>query len=161
MTSPPASGTPPVLLTWHAPVRAAPERSRQWYLTGGLIVVAVAAYGIVARDWSLSIVTVLCGAVYVLLHGHTPVPRTIVITGQGVFFDDTFHGYNDLRAFWLLQTTGNPELHITRRGRGGDLVILTGTTDPLFIRSTLGKYLSEESDRQERMLDTFIRICKL
>lgn len=155
------SATPQVLLRWNAPLRAIPQRSQRWYLASGVIVVGAAAYGIIAADWSFAIVALLCGAIYVLLHGHVPELREIAITGQGVFFDSRFYSYNDLKGFWLMQTPDALELHLTRKRRGSDLVILTGNTDPLFIRSTLGKYLPEESDRQERLLDTIIRICKL
>lgn len=157
----PTPATPQALLRWSAPSRAVPERTQRWYMIGGTIVVAAAAYGILAGDWSFAIVSLLCGAMYVLVHGHTAQARDIAITGQGVFYDNSFYGYEDLRGFWLLRTPDTTELHITRKKRGTDLVILIGTTDPLFIRSTLGKFLPEESDRQERLLDAIIRICKL
>lgn len=157
---PSVPATPQVLLQWDAPSKAQPQRSQQWYLTGGVIVIALAAYGIVTGDWSFSVVILLCAAIYVLLHGHLPERKEIAITGQGVFYDNAFYGYDDLRGFWLLRTPDALELHVTAK-RGRDLVILTSNIDPLFIRSTLGKYLPEESDRRERLLDTIIRICKL
>lgn len=159
--APQGPGTPQVLLKWNAPMRMEPHRGPRWYLVGSIFVVAAAAWGIIAGSWPFAVVAVLCGAVYVLLQGHIPVLREIIITGQGVFFDGDFVSYSDLKGFWLLRLPGALELHIARQKRGSDLVILTGTTDPLFIRSTLGKYLSEESNRQERLLDTIIRICKL
>lgn len=151
----------PALLEWRAPSRINPERSPRWYLIGGIAVLCIAAYGIVSGAWTVSIVAVLCGAIYVLLRDHVPVLRSISITEQGITFEGVFYGYNDLRSFWMLRTEVATVLHITQKKRGADIVILTGLTDPQNVKLVLSRYLTEESDRKENLLDTFIRICKL
>lgn len=149
------------LLQWNAYARAVQERGPHWYLIGGLIILSAAAYGILTGSWALAIVAILCGAMYVLLRGHVPEPKTMVITEQGVYLDGVFVGFADLSSFWFVQTPQAVELHVGRKGSGGDLVILTGTMDPLVIRETLGHYLTEDSDKHENLIDAIIRICKL
>ena len=149
------------LLRWHAPARVVQERGKTWYLIGGGCVVGAAAYGIITGSWALAIVAVLCGAVYVLLRGHVPEPRDIAITEQGIFFDGQFTSFADLKSFWFIATPLATELHIARKSRGGPFTILTGDTDPFLIRETLGRFLPEDSDKRENVLDLFIRICKL
>ena len=151
----------PALLEWRAPSRINNERSPRWYMITGIAVLVIAAYGIISGAWTVSVVAVLCGSVYVLLRDHVPTLRSISITEQGVNFEGTFYGYNDLRSFWLIKTEVATILHITQKKRGGDIVLLTGLTDPELVRQVLSRFLTEESDHKEHLLDTFIRICKL
>ncbi len=159
-TQTPALQTP-ALLEWRAPSRINVERGPRWYLIGGIAILIIAAWGIVTGAWTVSIVAVLCGAIYVLLRDHVPALRSISIAQQGITFEGVFYGYQDLRSFWMLTTEVATVLHITLKKRGGDIVILTGLTDPAHVKKVLSQYLTEESDHRENLLDTFIRICKL
>ena len=149
------------LLMWTAPTKVIQERGRQWYLIGGIIVIVGASYGILTGSWSFAVVALLCGAVYVLLHGHVPAPSTIALTEYGIYFQGYFTSYNDLKSFWLFSTPLATELHIARKGRGKEITILTGGMDPALIQGILSRFVPEDSDRNEHLLDAFIRICKL
>ncbi len=159
--SPPAAKSLVPILRWSAPIRVIQERSKHWYMIVGVIVLTATVYGIISGSWAIAIVALLCGAIQVLVHGHVPEPRDIVITEQGIFFNGGFLTFNDLRSFWLIQTPLAVQLHIARKNRGAPITILTGDTDPYLIRETLARFIPEESDKRETILDFFIRICKL
>lgn len=149
------------LLRWQAPGRVVQERGKRWYLIGGLIVLGVTVYGIVTGSWTLAVIALLCAAAEILVRGHVPPIHEIAVTAQGIFYDGEFISFADLRGFWVIRTPLANELHLARRKRGGEITILTGDVNPLLIRGTLVRSLHEESDRTERPLDIFIRLCKL
>lgn len=161
-TPPPSGESPDILLSWNAQTHPDHKRSDRWYLIGGILVLLGAAYGILTHSWSLSIVILLCGAIYYLLKGHTPEAKTITLTRQGVLFEGAFTRWEDLKSFWLIATPHYTELHMTPRSRTQRMIrIQTGDIPTPDIRLVLSHFLQEESDKQENFIDTFIRICKL
>jgi hypothetical protein len=151
-----------VLLGWNATSIPTHNRGRRWYMIGGGILLAGIAYGILSGAWSFSVVLLLCGSMYFLLRNHVPDAKVIAIMREGVLFDETFTRYEDLAAFWVIETPGYNELHIAPKvRRRGEMVIQTGTMAPNQIRATLGQFLEEMKEKRESLIDIIIRICKL
>lgn len=149
-------------LQWSAPVRAAHERSTRWYLICGGVVCAIAAYGLLAGAWSVALVAVLCGAMYFLVRSHQFPDSTMTITERGAKLDDTFMPWTESRGFWIMITPEYGELHVVpNQTRTKELVIQTGAQDLVLLRETLQRHIPALSDKQERLVDAFIRICKL
>lgn len=164
MTDTPLSSTQEqtVLATWDAPILPRHERSRKWYMWGGGIVVAGAVYGILIGSWALTLVIVLCGAMYYLLRDHVPPSKTIVITNNGVLLEEVFTRWEDMKGFWILQTPGYTELHfVPVSKRRSDILIQTGEQNIEQLRMLIGTHISELTDKHENVLDAFIRIAKL
>ncbi len=151
-----------VYLEWSAPRAVQHERTRQWYMAGGAIVLAVAAYGILMGAWTLAIPTILIGGIYYLQRKEQPVMHSIRIEQTGVVYDDAFIGWGDCEEAWFVNTPVGPELHIKRKkGNPKELVILAYHIDINVIRAILGRFLKIGSDRAEHIVDLIIRLARL
>ncbi|MDB4978686.1 MAG: hypothetical protein JWM56_872 [Candidatus Peribacteria bacterium] len=123
---------------------------------------AGAAYGILSGNWSFALVILLLGAVYYLTRNAPAVMGEITVTDYGFQLNDVFTAWNDCQDFWLIATPDYMELHILRKkGWNREAVIQTGDVDPQLIRQALSELLPERSNMKEKLLDAFIRICKL
>jgi len=154
-------GGPKELMAWTAPSRPVRERTVQWYIGGGAVVLIGIVYGILSDSWPFSVVMLLSGAMYYLLRGHQPPLRTIVLMEQGCSLDGRFMNWSDMRGYWLLFTPEYTELHLVPAGRREEIVLQTGDVNIADLRSALSSVLPELSDRKESMLDMIIRTCKL
>ncbi len=153
---------PKVLLQWSAPSHHNHDRSTRWYITGGIIVLLVSAYGILTGAWSLTLVTLLVGGSYYLVRREVTPMREIRIEIDGVQFEDSFTPWNQCGDFWLVQTPLFTDLHITRKGKfKGDIRIQTADIDPTLIRTTVSQFIPLRADQKERLMDVIIRLCKL
>lgn len=151
-----------VLLTWSAPVQHTHERSKRWYVIGGTLVLAGAAYGVLSGAWSVALVAIMIGAMYFILRDHKFPDETITITQSGVRIGQTYMSWNDLQGFWLMPTDDYMELHIVPKdSKKRELLIQTGGMNIQTIRETIGAWIPELTDKRERLLDALIRICKL
>lgn len=157
--------TPPtsqsVLLTWEAPQHPAFVRTARWYWTAGSVIIAVAAYGFFFEAWSMAIIALMCGGLYVMVHEHKPSAKIISITGAGILLEQTFTRFDELEGFCFLETPAYTELHFVRKKRGNDVIIQTGTMDIMQLRISLGTYIPELKDKKEPLLDLLARTLKL
>ncbi len=151
-----------VLATWSAPVMPRHHRSVRWYVIATIIIALCVTYGVLRDSIPFAVVAVLTGIVYALLHRHAPPDRTFSITSAGVILENRSVSWAQLQGFWFFPTREYTELHfVFRKAHLQDLIIQTGTQDINMLRAILQTRLPELTDRKERLLDTFIRICKL
>ncbi len=150
------------LLEWSAPRAYAHERGKRWYTIGGTVILVVSAYGILTGAWSLAVVTVLVGGLYFLNRKEPPVLHTLRIEQTGVQYDGDFIHWGDFEGAWFVKTSAGPEIHLQRKiGTPREIILLTPHIDTNVLRSTLSRFLSVGSDRQEHLFDVLIRLCKL
>jgi hypothetical protein len=153
---------PSFSFSWTAPLVPHHERSSRWYAIGGVVVLSAAAFGIVTGNWTFSLVSLLVGAVYFLLRDTPPLLGQITITEQGVQLQGSFTRWSDCDSFWLITTPTYTELHIAKKqGIQRELVIQTGNTNIETLRQTLIQVIPEHSNKNERLVDLIIRLCKL
>lgn len=150
------------LFSWSAPALFTPERSARWYMVAGVIVLAGAAYGIITGSWTLTVVCLLCGAMYYLLRDAKPPLTSITLTTRGVQLGSDYLNWEDVKGFWILQHGLGSELRIVpKKSRKGDLAIQTGTIDLPTLQTVLSQYTPELKNAREGFLDILLRICKL
>ena len=150
------------LLEWKAPRVSAHKRTRTWYIVATAILVAGIAYGIVSGGWTFSVVLVLCGVMYALLHNHVPEDKSISITSEGIHFENDFVRYEDCTGYWIIGTESHHLLHIGHKNRKKpDIVIQLGTVTEEQVKNALGQYLEEQKDKRESLVDLCIRTFKL
>lgn len=137
------------------------ERSKRWYLIGGIVALAFAAYGILTGAWSLTLVVLLIAAMYYLLRKSPPIVKQITIAAAGVTFDGAFTPWSGFDGFWFIQTPLTIEVHLHRTSAKQEIVIQIAEIPVIDIRAALSPFLTERADRTERLLDRIIRICKL
>ncbi len=162
-TNTPADTPAPVtLLEWSAPVRPHANRSPRWYAIGGAVVLTGAAYSIITGAWSLAIVILLCGGLYFLIRDHVPELKRIQMREDGLTFDTEDLSWSECKDFWIISSPRGNELHITRTARLKPQIILqTGDIALPVLRTVLSRFLKEQADRQESLIDTISRLCKL
>lgn len=131
-------------------------------MIGGGVVIAGAAYGILTGSWSLTVVILLCGAMYYLMRDHVPPLKTISIRESGVMLEERFVRWEDLSGFWFLPTPEYIELHIVpKAARQSDILIQTGSADLQQIRLLIATHIPELIEKREGFLDVLIRLAKL
>lgn len=150
-----------IILGWKAPVHANHSRSKRWFISAGTVILVIAAYGILTGAWTVALVALLCGAMYVFVHDHTFPDAAAAITDKGVHVDNAYMSWENAEGFWLMLAPGYTELHVVRKDHKPDLIVQTGSADAQAIRQLLQNYLPELADKKERFLDMLIRICKL
>jgi hypothetical protein len=156
-----STSTEQVLLTWKAPIHAKFEKSHRWYIVAGILVITAAAYGVISGAWSLTLVSVLCAAVYFLVRDHKLPDATATLTEHGMQLNDKFLSWEDAKGFWLLFTPDYTELHVVPKGRQHEMIIQTGSTDISELRNAFQPRIPELTDHRENILDAFIRLTKL
>ncbi len=151
-----------ILATWQAPVLPTHDRSHRWYVIGGVVVLTGAVYGIVSGSWPFTIVILLCGAMYYLMRDHVPPLKTITLSDRGVLLEQSFTRWEDIAGFWFLETPHYTEVHfVPKVKRRSDILIQTNGQDLTALRLLISPYSSELKDKQEGLLDAFIRTAKL
>jgi hypothetical protein len=150
------------LLSWKAPIHQAHKRQKGWYIGMGIVVFLIAAISLLSGAWSVAIVAILCGAMYYFVHDHAYPEVTMKITNRGTYVAGNFLSWEEISGYWLMHTPSYTELHITpKETKKRELIIQTANTDQYVIRQILNQRISELTDKRERLLDVFIRICKL
>jgi hypothetical protein len=155
------------LLQWQTLDAYPHQRSVLWYLIGGLCVLAFALYGIFDGSWTTTILALLIGMMYLLLHNTEARTIVVEVSGFGIKVGQELIPWNLTRDFWILLPQSRqgplpPELHIALTNRfRQELVLFLSGIDPALVRQTLLKFIPERSGMEERVLDMLIRLLKL
>ena len=158
-----------VLLEWQTLDSHPHERSSRWYLIGGILIIAFAAYGIFDGSWTTALLAILIGGIYFLMRNAKPRVINIRITGLGVQAGSVFTPWNMCRDFWILvpppsgrSANNTPELHISpQKMLQREIVAFINDIDPALVRETLLQFLPERAGMEERFLDSLARLLKL
>ena len=158
----PSQSSSQVILQWWAHSHHNQERSPRWYVKAAVVVLAIAGYAILTGTWSLALVAILLGGLYFLSRKSETPLKNIAIERDGVRFQDSFIPWTQCKDFWMAATPLYTELHISKSsGLTREISIQTGDLDPSEIRATLSQFIPMRPDQREKLLDAFIRICKL
>jgi len=151
-----------IYLEWQAASHPDHQRSEKWYVGAGSFCAVMVAYGIFSGNISMSIVFAFIPALYWLVRNQTHKKHTIKLTSLGVELDGKLTSWGEWKEFWILTGAGYHELHIApKKISRSELVIQTAEIDPFLIRDILVEFMPQVGDRKERLLDAFIRFCKL
>ena len=151
-----------MLISWTGTQRPKHERSPLWYIIAGSITAILLAYSIWTGAWTFTIVIVLTTGVYLAMHRIQPEEISVTVAEHGLLYGNTFIPWLDLSAYWILQAHNHSEIHFEwRKPKKKELCISTGNADILTLRQTLHSFLAERHDKNERLLDTISRVCKL
>jgi hypothetical protein len=160
MEKSPPSGTP--LLAWSATEHTLYERSKIWYTVAAILIAGCVIFSVVTGAWSFTAITALTAAFYFYTHRLKHTEHEIKIWDMGFSYGETFSDWNECAGFWILRGNNFAELHIQFKDSiKGEVKIQTGNTDPYQIHQVLSEYLTEYPDKNENVLDTISRICKL
>jgi hypothetical protein len=162
MADSPPLAAPQTLLEWQSLDSYPHERSARWYLCGGILLLAFAAYGLFEGSWSTTLLALSLGGVYFLLRHTPPRKQRVEITALGIRIAGAFTPWHMLRNFWIIEVPPHIELHITPvKFLKAEIVLFLDETDPAAVRELLTQFLPERAGMEERMLDSIARMLKL
>ena len=150
------------LLEWTASSRVEHTRSVIWYVAVGVFLIGCLLYSLYTQAWTFTILLVMMAVIYWFTHREPSKKKHMMIAKDGCMFDGEILPWREGSGYFRLQGDGYVELHIERINnlKGNILIHLEEGVTPTQIREALGGRI-EELDRREKVLDTFIRICKL
>lgn len=76
------------------------DKGSAWYISLAVLGVALLAYSIYAKVWTMTVLTALLVVVYVMAHRRSPREIDIKISENGVTFGKKEFRYEQLRNFW-------------------------------------------------------------
>jgi len=156
--SKPPDGDP--ILTWSAPEHMHHKRTRMWYVLAGLFVALCVYYSVITQAWTFTVLIAVLSVMYWKMHAQESELRRMKFWRSGFSFDDKYREWGECEGYWILKCADYYELHIEMRN-GAPIKIQTGEIDPYQLHDLLPHLLPQLDDRQEKLLDTIIRICKL
>jgi hypothetical protein len=153
---------PHTLLSWTAKAKVDHQRGSLWYMIGGGLCGFMIVYSILSGAYTEAVVFLLLPGALMLIRHASHKTHTAAITDAGFLFDQKLTPWSDLDEFWILRGTDYFELHLSHKSTlRSDIVIHTGTQDPMQIRDLLLTYVAPGIGKKERIVDALIRFCKL
>lgn len=150
------------LLEWTAQIHPHHERGKTWFICAFALVALLFSYSVYNKAWSFSAIILMSTALYWYIHRHEPKQRHIALYDWGVNLDGKTAEWADCTGYWFLEGPGYHQMHIEHNHRAvGDFIIQTGDMQPQEIHGVISQFLPQLEDKQERLLDTISRICKI
>lgn len=150
------------LLQWQGRLHIHPKRTRAWYITATLLLLALLFFSITTHAWSFFILIIIASGIYFAVH-HKDLPATSAcITKEGLQIHTQFTYWQDCSFFWILAHKNYSELHIRRtRAWQPDLYITIDSLPREQIQEALLQFIPEHSQKNERFIDTITRLLKI
>ena len=159
--SPPDIGK--VILHWNMPEYPHHEKSKAWYVTAGIFVLAIIAYGLITAEYTMVIAFALLAGVYYILHNEEPKDISIAITSLGIVVDNDFYQFSDFDSFWIVYDPGKVKALYLRpvKKMSADIRLELVDNDPMVVRRLLQTQIKEIQGQGESLVDKMTRILKL
>jgi hypothetical protein len=167
----PANNTPPAepvaqkesaLLHWQAPEFNVHSRNWIYYLITAIAFLAVVAYSIYFRDWFIIVIAVVLAGFFYWYPTLKPRIANYKISQLGFYVNDRIYQYSEIHSFWILVNQKENKLNIIFNKKYlPQLSILLDKIDPLTAKTILGKYIPEQENRTESLVDKLMRLLKL
>lgn len=151
-----------VLVGWKAPEFQQYTRNWIYYSILGVLFLVVIGYAIYTQDWFIIAIFIILAGFLVWYQQKQPIVKTYRITQLGVYEDNKFYQYNEIYSYWFLINGDYKALNIIFAKKYlPQMTILLEKTDPVKIREVLSKYIPEEGNRTETLLDRLVRLFRL
>ena len=150
------------LLGWQAHEFHNYDHNWKWYASIIAASLGVIGYSIYTQDWFVIPFVVVVDVFLYLYSKKEPKIMAYRITQLGIYVDDHFYPYSEIHSFWLSLQQKEKKLNIIFLKKYlPQLSIILDGIDPLQIKTTLGKYIPEQENRSESIVDTIARLLKL
>lgn len=139
-----------VIVAWDIPEFDRHDRSRGWFVTAGIIGVAVLAYALVTRNFLFAIIVLL--AAIILYQQSTVAPKDIgfAITEGGLGVGPDFFAFKDVKNFWIHYEPprGKTIFFTFKSSLRPGLSVPLRDENPVTVRQTLLRYIPEDQVRE-------------
>ena len=134
-----------ILHAWQAPEFEVYEKSKTWYLLGGIFLSLIIIYAIFTNGPIMAITFILLGIVGFIHLEKEPRVIDFVITSKGILADNQMYNYDNINSFWIFYEQPNIRiisLH-TKAAMLPYVHIPLTDEDPVRIREILLTYIPE------------------
>ena len=151
-----------ILIAWEAVEKEHYPRGPLWYI-GFLVGIAIGVlYGIFTGSWSTVIVFLLIPVATILYSSTPPKKNEIFITHKGIYINKKFTPYKEISEFWILDDHHIKKLGFRQTGFWQfETEILLHDMDKEIVRSTLKKFIKEDTEHIENIFSHLIRLFRL
>ncbi|MFA4818333.1 MAG: hypothetical protein WC621_00655 [Patescibacteria group bacterium] len=153
-----------VILRWQFREFRAPERSKRWWITAGLVTLAMLGYALFSGNFLFALILLMGGALFINETKRRPRQIDCRLTSTGIAVGKKFWHWKEVNQFWIAyhppEITNlylEPKSLLEPR-----LTIPLEKTNPLNIREHLIKFLNEDLSREdEPTSEALARLLKL
>lgn len=152
-----------LLHEWAFPEFTQYQRSRRWYTIAGIVIGLLLIYALWTQNFLFAIIIILFIIIFTLQSRRSPLQLRFAIHEGGVVFHRKFHPYADIDHFWIIyQPPDVKTLSLDFKTLRPTLTIPLQDRNPLTIRSTLLKYVTEDLEKEkENPSNELMRLLKL
>ncbi len=152
------------LAKWEFPEFIKYQYSKTWYITTGVIVVALLIYSIVDANILFTFIIILITITLIIIKKREPKKLKFLITEEGILLEHKLYLWNEIKNFWVLYEPPKIKtlyfefnsLHLPR------LPIPLEDENPLHVREALLDFVEENIEKEgEPISDSLSRNLKL
>ena len=150
------------LLSWDASEYRTYERDWKWYAIVAAVSLGIIGYSIYTKDWFIIALVIVVDVFLFLYSKKQPRMFHYRVTQLGLYVGEHFYPYSEIHSFWLSLREKERKLNVIFMKKYlPQLTILIDDIDALQVKTILGKYIPEQENRSETIVDFFLRILKL
>lgn len=154
-----------LLAGWAVPEYFKFDKSKKWYLIGGLVALLLLIYSVATADYLFTIFIVLAGVIIIFYDMKEPAWLEFKLTTEGVMIGSKFYDYDDFQNFAIVYKPHHDVKKIYFEFKNQikpRLMIPLFENDPLATRRILIKYLTEDLETTDETAgDNLSRLIKL
>ena len=155
---------PQVLLKWLFPSFQQHERGLTWYITAGIVAIALFVYSIVTKNFLFAIIIILIAIIVIGKDFVSPHQVQFTVDEDNVTIGDRTYRFREFATFWLAYEPPQVKMLYLefKSGVRPSYPIPLVNENPLRVRSVLQKYIREDLEREaEDLTDRLGRMFKL
>ncbi len=153
-----------LLFDWHFPEYAQYQRSRSWYVIIVILLLALFCIALSTANFIFALFLVLFGIILIIQLRQSPLEVKFAIFEDGIGIGEKFYEWSEIKNFHIIYRPPQiKRLYFDLKNTFfSDFSVPLEKQNPLEIRATLKKYLSEDlSKDSESLTDSLGRLLKI
>jgi len=149
------------LLEWNTEEFSYYEKSRTWFILGGIVFFLVVGYFTMEKQITTSLTFLLLGLTIYIFSMKKPRRIKCQITPRHISIDNNFYHFKDIESFWMFYEPPDFKV-ISLKHKKPYLPLIQipiGEEDPIRIRKILLEFLHEE-EQEENFSDKMARFLR-
>jgi len=150
-----------VLKSWEAEEFSYYEKSRAWFLVGGIFFFLVVGYFTIVKELITAVTFLLLGITVYLFSLKKPRVINCSITYQAILVDNVTYPFTDLESFWIFYEPPDFKVISLKHKKPylPHIHIPLGDVDPMEVRKILVELLAE-TEQEEAFSDKMARYLR-
>lgn len=147
----PNTHTGTALLRWSFSEFKQVDRSKTWWIMAGLVVLAMLIYAVTTANFLFALILIMGSTLFITETQRHPRQMNFAITGNGIILGKKYWRWSELSNFWIAyQPPEIKKLYIEAKSSlEPRLAIPLQNNNPLNVRQLLGKYMTENLERED------------